>query len=154
MLGISQLAVGAAVALAPLRDKRALGVLDKVRADESASREDRWRALVALGRAGRTDVAADLRAVLDQREYNVGAAEALAMLGDKAATPVLVADLASPSLQVGAALALRRLDPGLDPRPHLPGLVAGLDSAKDTARVTAAEAILVLTGPPEIAERD
>jgi HEAT repeat protein len=154
MLGVSQLEVGAAVALAPLRDKKALELLDEVRKDEKRSREDRWRALVALGVAGRADVAADLRAVLDQREYNVGAAEALARLGDAAAKPVLVADLSSPSLQVGAALGLRRLEPGLDPSPYLPALVTTLDSGKDTARVSAAEAILVLTGPPEIAERD
>ena len=59
-----------------------------------------------------------------------------------------------PSLQVGAALGLRRLDPGLDPTPYLPVLVAAFSSGKDTAKVTAAEAILVLTGPNKIAERD
>lgn len=154
MIGVSQLEVGAAVALAPLKDKKALALLDEVRADPKRSREDQWRALVALGVAGRTDVAADLRAVLDQREYNVGAAEALARLGDQAARPVLETDLTSPSLQVGAALGLRRLDPKLDPSPYLPALVTSLDSGKDTARVSAAEAILVLTGPPEIVERD
>ncbi|MCA9677110.1 MAG: hypothetical protein KC464_18940, partial [Myxococcales bacterium] len=118
------------------------------------TREDRLRALVALGRAGRADVAPALREVLDDGQFNVGAAEALARLGDRAAEPRLLDQLEVPSLQVGAALGLRRLDPQLDPSRYLPALVAQLDLDKDTARVSAAEAILVLTGPPEIAERD
>jgi HEAT repeat protein len=154
LLGVSQFRLGAAEALAPLGVPRALQVLEGVRKDARASREDQLRATVALGRAGRAEVAADLRAVLGDRQFNVGAAEALARLRDPAAAPVLGEQLAVPSLQVGAALGLRRLDPELDPAPYLPGLVATMNSGKDTAKVSAAEAILVLTGPAEIAERD
>jgi HEAT repeat protein len=154
LLGLSQFRLGAAEALAPLGVPRALQVLEGVRTDEKASREDKLRALVALGRAGKADVAADLRAVLGNRQFNVGAAEALARLHDPAARPVLGEQLSVPSLQVGAALGLRRLDPSLDPAPYLPGLVAAMNSGKDTAKVSAAEAILVLTGPAAIAERD
>lgn len=154
LLGVSQFRLGAAEALAPLGIPRALETLDGVREDPKSSREDQLRALVALGRAGKAEVAADLRAVLGDRQFNVGAAEALARLGDKAAAPVLGEQLSVPSLQVGAALGLRRLDPDLDPAPYLPGLVAAMNSGKDTAKVSAAEAILVLTGPAAISERD
>jgi len=154
MMEISQHRLSAAEALAPLGDAQALKVLKAVRKDPKASHEDKLRALVALGRAGKADVAAELRAVLGDGEFNVGAAEALARIGDAAAAPVLAEQLAVPSLQVGAALGLRRLDPDLDPTPYLPGLVAAMTSGKDTAKVTAAEAVLVLTGPAEHAERD
>ena len=154
LLGLSQFRLGAAEALAPLGVKRAIEVLEGVRSDEKASREDKLRALVALGRAGKPAVAADLRALLGNRQFNVGAAEALARLHDPAARPVLGEQLSVQSLQVGAALGLRRLDSSLDPAPYLPGLVAAMNSGKDTAKVSAAEAILVLTGPAAIAERD
>jgi len=154
MLAVSQLRLGAAEALAPMRHAHALAVLQQVRGDEKASREEKLRAIVALGTAGKGDVAGELRELLDDREQNVGAARALAALHDPAAAPALAGQLAVPSLQVEAALGLRRLDPDLDPRPYLPGLVGALDSGKDTARVTAAEAILVLTGPAALAERD
>jgi HEAT repeat protein len=152
LLGVSQHRLSAAEALAPLRHPRALRILGEFRA--SGDKEERLRALVALGHAGKADVADELRAVIGDGEFNVGAAEALARLGDAAARPVLVELLASPSLQVDAALGLRRLDPALDPAPHLAKLAAGLASDKDTSRITAAEAIVILTGPPEIAEHD
>jgi HEAT repeat protein len=153
-LALAQTRLGAAEALAPAANRRGIAILESVRHDGRSSREDQLRALVALGRAGRADVAEELRAVLGDRQFNVGAAEALARLRDPAAAPVLAEHLAVPSLRIGAALGLRRLDPDLDPDPFLPGLVAALDSGKDTARVSAAEAILVLTGPAELAERD
>jgi hypothetical protein len=74
------------------------------------------------------------------------AASALAGLHDAAARPVLVKDLSIPSLRVDAARALRRLDPSLDPSPLLPSLLSALASGKDTDEVSAAEAILLLTG--------
>lgn len=154
MLGLSQLRLGASEALSRLGHKGALAALEFVRRSEKSTREDRLRALVALGRAGRADVAEELRGVLGDGQFNVGAAEALARLGDREAAPVLAQQLEVSSLQVGAALGLRRLDAALDSTPYLPVLVAAFDSGKDTAKVTAAEAILVLTGPAKIAERD
>ena len=154
MLGMSQLRLGAAEALAPMQHPRALGVLEAVRADERAPREDRLRALVALGAAGKQDAADELRGLLADPMQNVGAARALARLGDAAAAPVLARLLSVPSLQVEAALGLRRLDPDGNVTAHLPALVTALDSGKDTTRVSAAEAILVLTGPAAVAERD
>ncbi len=154
MMAISQYRLGAAETLARLGHARALAVLDAALASPRTSHEDRMRALVALGRAGRADVAPGLHEILDDGMYNVGGAAALARLGDRVAEPRLREQLEVPTLQVGAALGLRRLDPALDPLPLLPALVAALDGEKDTARVSAAEAILILVGPPSIAERD
>lgn len=154
MLSIHQLKVGAAVSLARIDHAEAIEVLDAVRTDPRSSHEEKLRALVALGLAGKAQVADELRARLDDNEQNVGAAQALARLRDPAAAPVLVRQLGVPSLQVEAAVALRRLDASFDPSPHLPALVTALDSGKDTLTVPAAEAILVLTGPADQAERD
>jgi HEAT repeat protein len=153
-LALSSHRLGAAEALSRIKDPRALEVLDAIRADENATPDDRKRATIALGRAGRADVAPELAAMLDDGRWNVGAAAALAELRDGRARAVLVKQLDVPSLRVGAAVALRRLDDQLDPAPYLPALTTALGADKDIARVAAAEAILVLTGPRAWAERD
>jgi HEAT repeat protein len=146
--------LGAAEALARVADPKAIAALTAIHDDQTAAADDRIRAAIALGRAKRKEVAPELVELLGDMRFNAFAAAALADLGDPAAKPVLVKQLEVPSLRVGAAVALRRLDPALDPEPILAPLLAAAAADKDVARVTAAEAILVLTGPPAWAERD
>jgi len=84
------------------------------------------------------------------------AAAALADLHDqnKQVRALLEQQLARPTRRADAARSLRRLDPGLDPRPLLAPLLATLASAKDTEQVEAAEAILLLAGPTTWAEHE
>jgi HEAT repeat protein len=153
-LEVSQLRLGAAEALAYLAEPRAIDVLDKIRKDEHSSPDYRARATRALAVAGRPEVAEELRGQLADTLENAFAAAALAALHDPAARPVLVAQLAMPTLRVPAARALRRLEPQLDPDPLLPGLLDALASPKDTEQVEAAEAILLVAGPANWSERE
>jgi hypothetical protein len=148
--------LGAAEVLATAGDAKGIEALNAVRADSSATPDERLRAAVALGKGGQASpgLAEELRAALADGRYNVGAAAALARLGDPAAVPALESQLAVPSLRVGAAVSLRRLRPDLDPTPLLPALAAALGADRDVATVSAAEAILVLTGPADLAARD
>ncbi|HUJ57063.1 MAG TPA: HEAT repeat domain-containing protein [Kofleriaceae bacterium] len=152
-LEVSQLRLGAAEHLAPLADPRAIDVLDKIRKDPTAPGEHA-RATIALGMAGRADVADALEALLGDPRNDAFAAEALAALKKPSARPVLVKLLEYPSLRVEAARALRRLDPGLDAAPLLAPLVADLASGKDVEQVQAAEAVLLLVGDPAWSDRE
>jgi HEAT repeat protein len=84
---------------------------------------------------------------------NAHAAAALASLHDEAARPVLERQLELTSLRVEAARGLRQLAPDADVAPLLAKLVPELDSKKDTEQVDIAEAILLLAGPAEWADR-
>lgn len=152
-LEVSQLRLGAAEQLAYLADPAAIKALDQVRADAKATPDEKARATIALAIAGRSDVIPELQAMLKDQRFNSFAASALAQLRDATAKPVLVEQLAVPSLRVEAARALRRLDPGIDPAPYLPGLLAALASHKDTEQVQVAEAILLLAGDAGWSER-
>jgi HEAT repeat protein len=156
--GMAQHKLAVAEILAAAGDAEGLATLAEVRADSGSTPDERLRAAVALGRAGAGQDAPglrdELRAALDDGRYNVGAAAALARLGDASAWPALEAQLAVPSLRVGAAIQLRRLRPDLDPVPLLPALAAALDADGDVAAVSAAEALLILLGPAELAARD
>jgi hypothetical protein len=88
--------------------------------------------------------------MLGDHRYHVGAADALAALGDRTAIGALNKQLALPSLCVRAALGLRRLGAVAERGV----LLQALRSGSDPARVSAAEAILILTGPEELAERE
>jgi HEAT repeat protein len=147
LLAVEQRRLGAAEHLAHLAEPRAVKVLDQVRGDPRASADDKARATVALGIAGRSDVAGALRAMLGDPHFNAFAAAALAAQGDRAAQPVLEHQLASPPLRVLAARALRRLDPSLDARPLLPPLLDVVRTGRDVDHIPAAEAILLLAGP-------
>lgn len=147
LLAVEQRRLGAAERLARLAEPRALQVLDHVRGDPRASADDKARAIVALGAAGRGAVAGALRDMLGDPHFNAFAAAALAAQGDRAARPVLERQLMSPPLRVQAARALRRLDPALDPRPLLPPLLDVVRAGRDIDRIPAAEAILLLAGP-------
>lgn len=146
--------LGAAEPLARLGDAKAIAVLETIHADQTAPADDRTRAAIALARAKKKEVVPEVRGLLTDGRFNAFAAAALAELGDAAGKDVLIKQLGVPSLRVEAAVALRRLDPKLDPAPLLPALVAAVGENKDVARVAAAEAILVLTGPAAWSERD
>jgi HEAT repeat protein len=153
-LEISQLRLGAAEQLAYLAEPHALEALTKIRTDPDASADDKARATIALGLAGRTEVAADLHKLLDDARFNAFAAAALAAQHDQTAYTLLVKQLEIPSLRVNAARSLRRLDPSLDIAALMPPLITALASKKDTEAVQAAEAVLVLTGPATWSERE
>lgn len=152
-LDVSQLRLGAAEQLAFLADPAAIKALELVRADPKSTPDEKARATIALGIAGRADVAPELRALLGDARFNAFAASALAQLKDPAARPVLIEQLAVPSLRVEAARSLRRLEPAFPAGPHLPALLAALASNKDTEQVQVAEAILLLAGPLAWSER-
>jgi HEAT repeat protein/YHS domain-containing protein len=153
-LSVEQLRLGTAEQLAYLADPKAIEVLDKVLADPSSLPDEKARATIALGHAGRTDVAPALRELLTDDRQNSFAAQALANLHDESARPVLVTQLGIPSLRVKSARALRRLAPDADVSALLPALVAALDSNKDTEQVQIAEAVLLLAGPATWSERE
>jgi HEAT repeat protein len=152
-LPVTQLRLGTAEVLANFAEPRAVEVLDKVRADQKTSPDDRARATIALGIAGRTDVAPDLHELLKVDGFNAFAASALARMRDPAARPVLVGLLAFPSLRVEAARSLRVLDPAADLTAERATLLAALASEKDTVQLQVAEALLLLAGEPAWSER-
>jgi HEAT repeat protein len=152
-LDVAQQRLGAAESLAYLADPHAIQTLEQIRADSSASAADKAEAAVALGIAGKADVAPALRALLTDSHFNAFAAASLAELHDQAAKPVLLRQLDVPALRVEAARALRRLDPDLDAGALLAKLVADAKAATGAEQVQAAEAVLVLAGPLEWSEK-
>jgi len=153
-LDVTQNRLGVAEVLAPLGEPKALKALDQVRADDKSAPDEKARATIALGLAGKQDVAPALREMLPDARQNFFASVALAGLHDEAARPVLVKELDIPSLRVQAARALRRLAPDAKVTDLLPPLLAGLDSNKDTEQVQIAEAILLLAGPVAWSEHE
>jgi HEAT repeat protein len=151
-LEVEQLRLGVAEQLANLADQRAIDALEAIRKDEKASPDDKARAAIALGIAGKQDMTKELHALLEDKRFNAFAAAALAKLHDHAARPVLLRQLDVPSLRVGAARSLRTLDPDLIPLPQLGPLVDSLASLKDTEQIQVAEAILLLAGPASWSE--
>src|SRR6185295_11807802 len=99
-LEVSQLRLGAAEQLAYLADPAAIKALDQVRADPKSSADEKARATIALGIAGRSDVIPDLQALLKDARFNAFAASALAQIKDPSGKAVLVEQLAVPSLRV------------------------------------------------------
>jgi HEAT repeat protein len=153
-LEISQMRLGAAEQLAYLAEPHGLDALDKVRGDDKASADDKARAAIGLGLAGRKDIVPALHELLDDSRFNTFSAIALATLHDPAAHSLLVKHLEIPSLRVGAARGLRLLDPAVDQSALLPPLVAALASKKDTEQVQVAEAVLLLAGPVKWSEHE
>ncbi len=151
MLSKKRHRMGAAALLARMGDEEGLAMLNDELADDDTSSEGRMRALVALGRAGDANVHEELRKILDDGRFQVGAAEALAIMGDQTAIPALMGQLELASLRVRAALGLRRLGHEVDLAP-LADALDDTTSGNDAARVGAAEAILILAGAPELAE--
>jgi len=155
-LGLPQHRLGAAEWLARLNEARAIKALEQIRADDKASADDKARAVIALVHSGKTGLDAELHALLEDPRFNVFAAEILAIKHDAAARPVLVKQLEVTSLRVGAARALRALEPQRDYAAEVKLLLAALadpNKQRDTEQVSIAEAILLLVGPVEWAER-
>jgi HEAT repeat protein len=150
MLELPTHRLGVASMLARRNDPKGLAALREVLGDAESTNELTMRALVALGRAGDASVRDRLVEILNDGRYHVGAADALAALGDRAAIPALVHQLGLPSLRVRAALGLRRLGEAVP----LDELAAALVQGNEAARVSAAEAILILAGPKNLAEFD
>jgi HEAT repeat protein len=156
-LAYQQFRLSAAEQLAYLKNQRAIEVLVKIRGDESTTPDDRARAAIALARAGHADVLPELHKLLADSRFNAFAAGELAAQHDVAARPLLEKQLAFPSLRVGAARALRRLDPDRDTTPLVKGLLTALDAGKDgkdTEQIQVAEAVLLLVGPASWSERE
>jgi HEAT repeat protein len=150
MLDLTTHRLGVASLLARRGNQEGLAALREVLADTESTNELTMRALVALGRAGDASVRDRLVEILEDGRYHVGAADALAALSDRAAIPALVHQLGLPSLRVRAALGLRRLGEAVP----LDELGAALVQGNEAARVSAAEAILILAGPRNLAELD
>lgn len=150
MLDLSTHRLGVAALLARRGNQEGLAALREVLADAESTNELTMRALVALGRAGDASVRDRLVEILEDGRYHVGAADALAALNDRAAIPALVHQLGLPSLRVRAALGLRRLGETVS----LDELGAALVQGNEAARVSAAEALLILVGPRNLAELD
>lgn len=140
--------------LARLGDPRGTKALDAIRADAQATPEAKATAAIALGLAGRADVAPALHELLADGNARPLAAAALAHLHDATARPVLVEQLAAPGHRVRAARALRELEPALDPVPLLAPLLAALASSTGAEQVEAGEAVLVLCGPAAWSARE
>lgn len=152
VMPFSQHRLSAAAELAPLADPDAIKILEGIRADAAANPEDKARATIALGRAGRADKN-ELRALLAEKR-NAEAAPVLAALGDDAAAkPELHEQLGLEHLRVEAARALRRFGNERDLTDGLHTLLPALSADSATAQVRAAEAILLLAGPPSWSER-
>ncbi len=150
MMGYRHYQIGAAGLLARLGDDDGFKALRKARSGDHATTEIKMRAAVELALAGDHSVRDELVSILEDGRYQVGAAQALAALGDRIAVPQLARQLDIDAFRVPAALALRRLGAEVDLAP----LAAALHTKNDVVRVTAGEAILVLCGPAELAERD
>jgi len=150
MMGYRHYRISAAGLLARLGDEEGFKALRTARSGDRATVEIKMRSAVELGMAGDTSVRDELVSILEDGRYQVGAAQALAALGDRIAVPQLAKQLDIDAFRVPAALALRRLKAEVDLAP----LAAALHTGNDVVRVTAVEAILVLCGPAELAERD
>lgn len=139
--------LGAAEALVWLGDVEARAILRE--ALGAKDRGSRLRAAVALGRVGDTAAREALRgAVADGQAADPGVAAALTLLGDDAGALALESALARTALRVEAALALHRA--GFSPR--VSGLALALARGDALARISAAEAILVLADPEAVSE--
>ncbi|ACY16944.1 HEAT repeat domain-containing protein [Haliangium ochraceum] len=150
MLRLRTHRLGVAGLLARRGNEKGLEALREVLDDDDTTPELAMRAAVALGRAGDESVRGRLVEILEDGRYHVGAADALAALEDPAAVPALTRQLGLSSMCVRAALGLRRLDQSVS----LDELAEALDTGSESARVSAAEAILILAGPQSIAEYD
>jgi HEAT repeat protein len=153
LLGISQNRLGAAEALARKKDEKAIAALNTIHAGANTEPDDKLRAAIALGLAGDSTVKEELRIALSDPRFRPAAAAALAELGDDFAKDALVDGLGVPSLRVDSARALRRLSPNLDAAPLVAPLIDALAAERDNSQISAAEALLVLTGPQADAEK-
>ncbi|MEZ4399420.1 MAG: HEAT repeat domain-containing protein [Kofleriaceae bacterium] len=147
LLGLSSYRLGAAEVLVTIGDAQSIKLLTAVAGTQNADADERTRATIALAITGDADALAGTRAALEDLRFRPAAAAALARAHDPVARPALVANLAVSALRVDAALALKELEPALDPAPLLPPLVAALEADRDLDQLSACDAILILTAP-------
>jgi HEAT repeat protein len=150
-MAYSQYRIAAAAELAVVGDPAALRALEQAAADPASTVDERARATIALGRARRAEPEA-LRALLADKR-NAAAAPVLAALGDAAATPVLHEQLGFEHVRVDAARALRRHGTSVDHVDGVRALERALATEAAPGKLLAAEAMLILAGPLEWAER-
>jgi HEAT repeat protein len=145
-LGLTTHKLGAAEFLARLGDAEGI---DELRAALKGKNEEfRMRAAVALGRAGDPSGVDVLKTMAAESRVEMGYAQALARLGDKDAIPLLERHLTLSALRVEAAISLRQLGVNVDLSP----LAAAMAAGDTNAKVTAAEAVMILVGPETPAE--
>jgi HEAT repeat protein/YHS domain-containing protein len=150
-LDITQHSLSAAEQLARSKDPSAIPALQKIMAKPELSSDEKSRVTIALAVAGQGDVIPAVEQMLSDQRFNHGAAVALAALGKGIAARTLRDQLGVAALRVQAARSLRLLsvrDPSVAVAESLPGLLVELKADKDTARASAAEALLLLTGDP------
>jgi HEAT repeat protein len=145
-MSLAGLRLSAAESLAVLGDPEAFQVLRE--ALTNGSKENRMRAAVALGRAGDGAGLELLKELVKESRVELGAASALARLGDAGCAPALQRALGLTALRVEAAVALR----GASIKPDLEPLSAALAAGDVLGRISAAEAVLVLTEAERPAE--
>ena len=152
LLGVAQHRLYAAQELARLKDPAALKLLEQVRTDPQSSTDEKATATIALYRAGRGELAGDVKQLLEHESWKAFAAYALGQGGDAAAKPLLLEHLTKGfGVKVRAAYALRPLL-GDELERVLQPLHDQLASLKDQEQIAAAEAILILAGKPEWAK--
>ena len=148
LLNVAQHKLRAAEELARLRDPAASKLLEQVRADAKSSVDEKATATIALYRAGKRELADDVKKLLEVDSWKAFAAYALGEAGDASAKPLLVEQLTKGvGVKVRAAYALRPLV-GDDAVALLAPLVEQLRGPKDQEQIMAAEAILLLAGDP------
>jgi len=140
MLGVRSHRLGAASVLALLGDEQGMEVLRETFEGAKTSDENRMRSAVGLGLAGNPLAQEYLLKILQDGNYVVDAAGALATLRDKAAIPALERQLSLTALRVEAAERLRAMQVDVDMEP----IASALVKSNTEGRISAAEAILVL----------
>ena len=153
LLGVAQHKLRAAEELSRFKDPEAEKLLEQVRTDEKSSLDERATATIALFRAGKADLAADVRKLLAEKSWRVFAAYALAEVAkDETVKPELVEQVKhGVGVKVRAAYALKKLL-GDQTDELVPALLEALASKKDQEQFYAAEAILILGGEPQWSE--
>jgi HEAT repeat protein/YHS domain-containing protein len=151
-LEIAQNRIQAAKELLRFHDPAAEKLLETIRTDPQSSAEEKATATLALYTSGKTELAGDVKKLLDNESWKAFAAYALGEMKDEAGKPVLVEQITNGvGVKVRAAWALKKLvgDASDD---LLAPLHAAMGSAKDQEQIYAAEALLILAGDPRWSE--
>jgi len=153
LLAVAQHKLRAAEELSRFKDPEAEKLLEQIRTDPKSSVDEVATATIALYRAGKAELEADVRKLLAEKSWRVFAAYALAEVAkDAAVKPELVEQVKhGVGVKVRAAYALKKLV-GDQTEELIPALLDALASQKDQEQFYAAEAILILAGEPQWSE--
>lgn len=160
LLELSQNRLSAAEQLAWFDSSKAQKALAEIAQNKASNDDDKARAAIALLRwaAPADAIYTRVVALLDDAHFNAAAAQALSARGDSHPTAVLARLLTIDALRVSAARGLRQIfqtQTGADPTQRaawIAVLLPYLQAEKDTSRISAAEAILLLTSDARVAE--